>query len=201
MSASGLVECGTCRTPVKRDPNQVARSKACYCSRSCRSTAATIRACSIENIAARFWSKVDKNGPLIREELGPCWVWTGALADVGYGNFGVRWSPEESHCTEHSHRAGWFLQHGSWPTLWVLHKCDNRQCVRASHLFEGTPADNGADCVSKGRHSRVLTDPEILEMRAMYARGVSKAELGRRFGITDVHAGRIVMNRSWQLVG
>ena len=26
---------------------------------------------------ARFWSRVDKNGPVF-EDLGPCWVWQGA---------------------------------------------------------------------------------------------------------------------------
>lgn len=25
----------------------------------------------------RFWAKVDKNGPVVRPELGPCWIWTG----------------------------------------------------------------------------------------------------------------------------
>jgi len=35
----------------------------------------------------RFWSKVDKNGPIPQHkpELGPCWVWTGAKMERGYG--------------------------------------------------------------------------------------------------------------------
>ena len=32
------------------------------------------------NSEARFWQKVNKDGPLPAErpELGPCWIWTGA---------------------------------------------------------------------------------------------------------------------------
>lgn len=40
----------------------------------------------------RFWAKVDKDGPLpvMRPELGPCWLWTrGLFKKTGYGKFGV----------------------------------------------------------------------------------------------------------------
>lgn len=35
--------------------------------------------------------------------------------------------------------------------LYVLHKCDNRLCVRVDHLFLGTQKENLADMRSKGR--------------------------------------------------
>jgi hypothetical protein len=43
------------------------------------------------DIARRFWSKVDKNGPVPphRPELGQCWVWTGSVQPRGYGTFSV----------------------------------------------------------------------------------------------------------------
>ncbi len=43
--------------------------------------------------ADRFWSKVDKDGPVPahRPDLGPCWLWTAARTH-GYGRFGV------THC-------------------------------------------------------------------------------------------------------
>jgi len=36
---------------------------------------------------ARFWSKVNKDGPLIRPDLGPCWPWTKSTDGGGYGKF------------------------------------------------------------------------------------------------------------------
>jgi hypothetical protein len=38
------------------------------------------------SLPERFWKKVDKNGPVPahRPELGPCWLWTGALVGRGY---------------------------------------------------------------------------------------------------------------------
>ena len=40
---------------------------------------------------ARFWSYVDKNGPIPerRPDLGPCWTWTGKTSLAGYGRFYV----------------------------------------------------------------------------------------------------------------
>ena len=37
----------------------------------------------------RFWSRVDKNGPTVKEELGPCWLWKNKPLPSGYGNWVV----------------------------------------------------------------------------------------------------------------
>ncbi len=39
-------------------------------------------------------------------------------------------------------------QHGA------LHTCDNTKCVNPNHLYEGTPRQNSADMVARGRQSR-----------------------------------------------
>lgn len=94
---------------------------------------------------ARFWCKVNKNGPLPphRPELGRCWVWVAGKSKRGYGKFifeGKNWR---------AHRFAWFLKHGRVKDC-ILHKCDNPSCVR--HLFSGNMSENILDCVAKGRH-------------------------------------------------
>lgn len=72
-----------------------------------------------------------------------CWKWIAGHYKNGYGNF--RGSK--------AHRVSWELAHGRIPEgLYVLHKCDVRDCVNPNHLFLGTYKDNMVDMVSKGRH-------------------------------------------------
>lgn len=143
-----------------------------------------------ETIARRFWSFVDKDGPIVRAELGPCWVWTGGRRE-GYGAFSIRRS------TIGAHIVSWEMANGREvrPGFKVCHRCDNRPCVRDSHLFEGTQSENLIDCVNKGRHvaprgerngMAKLTEVQVLsvydgaqdaEMRRWYAKwlGISQS--------------------------
>jgi hypothetical protein len=104
----------------------------------------------------RFWAKVNKRGPLPSKrstKMHPdiadtrCWFWTGAKTGSGYGSVGI----EPRRVTKLAHRVAWFLATGKWPNPQALHKCDNRLCVRFSHLFEGTNSDNVADTWAKWR--------------------------------------------------
>lgn len=158
---------------------------------------------------SRFWDSVDKSGD--------CWVWTGKLTDAGYGHFWVKGE-------RRAHRHAWALTYGSIPAgMCVLHRCDNRPCVRPDHLFLGTVADNNADMTAKGRNARGLksgpyTKPEsvrkgsrhhkaklteelVAAMRVLYLSGeVSCAELGRRHGVHSSTAARAILGQRWKHV-
>lgn len=54
-----------------------------------------------------------------------------------------------------SNRLAWFVYYREVPKLCVLHKCDNRACVRKDHLFLGTRGDNNSDRAAKGRSYNV----------------------------------------------
>lgn len=99
------------------------------------------------SLEERFWSKVNKDGPLWKGT--PCWVWTAAKDGHGYGQFVLNGKKALSH------RVAWEMANGSIPDgLEVLHLCDNPPCVRPDHLRPDTHKANLQDAARKGRAGR-----------------------------------------------
>ena len=81
----------------------------------------------------------------IPEPNSGCWLWHGAYVTMGYGWFQ----------NEMAHRASYMMHVGPIPkSLYVLHKCDVKECVNPEHLFVGTQKENLVDASRKGRLKR-----------------------------------------------
>lgn len=148
-----------------------------------------------------FWAKVDTS-----DGMFACWNWIGGRTVDGYGR--VNWKGKLTL----AHRLSWEFTNGQIPDgLNVLHNCpdgDNPACVNPAHLFLGTQGDNIRDMFSKGRGNRAkgeqhsnakLTEKEIKSIRQRFAQGgVTKCQLGRDFGVSEVLIGLIVRRKSWK---
>lgn len=152
----------------------------------------------------RFWSYVSKTGPLVRPELGRCWLWTG-YKDGGYGK--LRVGPRDLL----AHRISWFVEHGRWPRSCALHKCDNPACVRPDHLFDGTTRDNNADRHAKGRSRGAshpgernpmarFTEADIRRIRQLIASGRSRSSVARELGAAVATISLIASRKTWSHV-
>lgn len=173
-----------------------------YCSSACSAEALHRRALLPERVAPRFWSKVNKLGPVVREDLGHCWEWTAALDHRGYGRLSFAFEKRKYRCAG-AHRVAWWLEHGRWPEPMALHKCDNPRCVRAEHLFEGDAVENFLDMRSKGRaaNGSARVTPELVrEIRAALATGVSQMAVASRFGVKYGVVNFIKLGRTWRHV-
>lgn len=152
------------------------------------------------NTAARFWSKVNKDGPTMAHMTTPCWIWRGAH-DKKSGYARMLFDGQMRQAS----RVAWLVAHGERPHLFVCHHCDNRGCVRPEHLFVGSHLDNMADMVTKGRHAWVahpgatngratLTPDDVDVIRA--TTGKTKA-LAAMFGVDRTTIQRARRNETW----
>jgi hypothetical protein len=155
-------------------------------------------------IGDRFWNRVEKTDA--------CWVWHGGTAD-GYGQLQI----DKRYVK--AHRYAWAEAFGQVPDgLCVLHRCDNRRCVRPDHLFLGTRSDNNGDRDLKGRaargirhgahthpdafrgerHSRAkLTEVEVRAVRRLRLKGMTQVNLAQQFGVSRWLIRSICDGRAW----
>jgi len=175
----------------------------------------------------RFWSRVDKNGPIPNQSfahykgLDCCWVWAAGRARGGYGQFYVAGN------TVRAHRVAFILGSGllTAEANCVMHACDNPLCVNPNHLRAGSFRDNNNDRASKGRSVHVrgcghyshlhpercargeqhgnskLKEPQVRTIRIAHANGLKQREIAALVGVSRQSIGHILRGEIWKHVG
>lgn len=142
---------------------------------------------------ARFWSKVDVRN------ADECWPWRAGTDTRGYGAINI------SKRVVKAHRVAYSLANGDMPAdLLIRHQCDNPACCNPHHLLTGTPADNVADCIRRGRNAfgeRVpnakLNDEQALSIWGMKDT-LTAVAVGRMFGVSEGTVRKIWYGETWK---
>lgn len=166
-----------------------------------------------EKTLARFWAKVNKDGPVPvhRRKLGQCWIWTGRKNGSGYGSFGIKisgkWKPYGAHV------ASWILHTGELPLHNICHHCDDPACVNPGHFFCGTQRKNMEDSSAKGRlagrnvprgelvNTAKVCAAEVIEIRNLCKSGSNYVEVAKNFGLSENDVSQIARGLIWKHVG
>lgn len=154
-----------------------------------------------ESVRTRFWSKV----AITSEDDNDCWEWQAALfKGTGYGQFNIR------HYPYRAHRVSYTMEVSIIPKgLCVCHKCDNRLCVRPSHLFLGLHKDNILDAKNKGhmkaKYSQRGEGSPVAKLKEHDVRDIrrlsdlySTRKLAKIFGIGQTTVRHITAKRTWR---
>jgi len=147
---------------------------------------------SLEN---RFWEKVNRSG---RTE-NQCWLWTAGTNSSGYGSIKV----SGDHVP--AHRVAYMLEEEEPGEHFVLHQCDNKQCVNPHHLYLGTPSQNLQDMYDRGLRDATgennpnakLDSDDVEEIRERSAAGKTHAQLAAEFGVSSSTISMIITGRRW----
>jgi hypothetical protein len=156
----------------------------------------------------RFWAKVD-----IPFDDG-CWEWTASKDKYGYGRMNTKGRNKKAHRLSYEYFYGVVVPED----VVIMHKCDNRPCVRPDHLERGTTGDNNRDAMVKGRHmagipsamcahpgilngSTKLTEEMVLDIRNKHTLGqATQKELAAFYGLNEGHVSRVIHRYRWKHV-
>jgi hypothetical protein len=138
---------------------------------------------------ASFWRRVART-----DDDACCWIWRGTRASGGYGILQVNRQPIRAH------RLSYLLEHGQLSMdRFVLHRCARPLCVRPTHLYSGTAAENARDMIAQGRWAnRKLTDDDVRAIIRDAMTGVSQHQLALRFQVAQSTVWRVVKGRTFR---
>ena len=148
------------------------------------------------DVDRKFWSRV-----LVGD--GACWEWAGPVGSTGYGKI------SQNQQTLSAHRVSYELNIGPIPIgMLVCHHCDNRKCVRPSHLFVGTFQENMDDMKAKGRqknphpcdkhpHAK-LTVREVQDIRRRISDGERTKDITELYGVEYTAIHNIRHKNTWR---
>lgn len=146
----------------------------------------------------------------IVQDQDSCWEWLQPTNSSGYGSFdGV-----VDRKSTPAHRAAWllFIDSTLSDALHVCHKCDNRKCVRPTHLFTGTAAENMQDASRKGKllgpglkgsqlTMAKLTEDAVTTLLYQFNLGTyTISELALRYKVTRTTIRNIIKRKTWKHV-
>jgi hypothetical protein len=159
-----------------------------------------------QSVIARFWAKVDRDGPTMPHMDTPCWEWRGHVSSrTGYGTFKL------DRRTQLVHRVSLSWALGRPLKLQALHYCDNRVCVRPDHLHEGTQGQNMREMVLRGRSklnhlvgadrpNARLTPEAVKEIRTRRLLGESLLTLSEDYGVSQALVSLVARYKAWKHV-
>ena len=126
-----------------------------------------------------FWKKVAP------PNAKGCREWTGAKTHRGYG-VKLNGVGHGEKVITHAHRMVGVIANGEIPEgMMVCHRCDNRPCCEAEHLFLGTAKENMADKIAKGRGVNPplamlkFSAEKVAEIHALHKAGHTMRSIGR----------------------
>jgi len=143
--------------------------------------------------SARFWQRVKIEGGK------KCWLWQGSKDGGGYGWF--------SFMGKNCRASRFALETAIGPLRrdeLACHSCDEPSCVRPTHLFAGTNAENCKDKAQKGRAPRGakvptarLSEDKIQRIRKAAEKKTPIARIARRYHVSATQIRNITSGKHW----
>lgn len=134
-----------------------------------------------------------------------CVEWQGYINTNGYGTLNTK--IDGKYRQYRAHRVSYLLYNGDLEAgKMICHHCDNRRCVKPSHLYQGTAKDNIRDSIDRGthyipkgemHHNSKLTADDIRFIREDNGNTKQK-DLAKMFNVHPTAIGQVMRGLTWK---